>query len=79
MTRCLKDFAGWEDGVLYKFKKGDELPDDFDLTRVAIEEGWAKAKPAPKNKALPPLKNKSGAVSRQGRASRKKMSRQSKT
>ena len=78
MTRCIKDFKGWERGVFYSFKKGDEIPNDFDLARVAISEGWAKAKPAPKNKAMQSLINKCLSASRPGRVSRKKMSKRSK-
>ena len=81
MAKVIKEFKGCPDGEAYPilFKVGDEVQDGTDLHRVALEQGWCKAKPAPKNKARAVPKNKSGSASQAGHRSRKKTSRRSKT
>lgn len=81
MARVIQAFKGVPDGESYTrtFKPGDEVTGD--LARVAVLEGWAteeKAATVPKNKAHAKApRNKSGAASQPGRASRKKTSKKS--
>ena len=77
--RVIKRFYGCADGqgLARWFKVGEEI--EGDLARVAEAQGWAeKALPAPKNKAMQPPKNKSGAASHPGRPLRKQTARKQK-
>lgn len=56
MYKILKDFKGSPDGCrVIDFTEGQEIPESTDfpmsLIEVALAEGWAEVKAAPKKKA----------------------------
>jgi hypothetical protein len=74
MAKVIKQFIGQADGDAYPrvWKVGEEVPAGTDLERVAMEQGWCKKKPAPRNKSLKGAPANKSASARPARASRKK-------